>query len=68
MEQEVIYQPKYKSWVLIASAIAQMLSILVMFDVVTLTQSEALNVLVVAIMQVLVAFGLGNSPDKKNAY
>jgi hypothetical protein len=68
MEQGIVTQPKYKSPVLIASAIAQMLSILVMFDVVTLTQSEALNVLVVAIMQVLVAFGLGNSPDKQNAY
>ena len=55
-------QNRFKSPVVWAALIAQILSILVLLDVVSPTQSETINQVVAAVLQMLVAFGVLNNP------
>jgi uncharacterized membrane protein len=55
-------QNRFKSPVLWASLVAQILAILVLLDVIVPTQSETINAVVAAVLQMLVAFGVLNNP------
>jgi uncharacterized membrane protein len=58
---------RLSSPVLWGSLVAQLLSILVLFDVIKVTQSESINTVVAAFLQMLVAFGVLNNPtDRAN--
>ena len=61
-------QNRIKSPVLWAALIAQILSILVLLDVVSPTQSETINQVVAAVLQMLVAFGVLNNPENKTGF
>ena len=55
-------QNRFKSPVVWAAVVAQILSILVLLDVIAPTQSETINAVVAAVLQMLVAFGVLNNP------
>ena len=55
-------QNRFKSPVVWGAVIAQVLSILVLMEVINPTQSETINGVVVAVLQLLVAFGVLNNP------
>jgi uncharacterized membrane protein len=55
-------QNRFKSPVVWAAVVAQILSILVLLDVIAPTQSETINAVVTAVLQMLVAFGVLNNP------
>ena len=61
-------QNRLKSPVLWASLIAQVLSILVLLEVVKVTQGETINAVVGAVLQMLVAFGVLNDPTNKSGF
>lgn len=61
-------QNRLKSPVLWAALVAQILSILVLLDVVKLAQSETINAVVGAVLQMLVAFGVLNDPTVSNKF
>ena len=61
-------QNRIKSPVLWAALVAQILSILVLLDVVAPTQSETINQVVAAVLQMLVAFGVLNNPENKTGF
>jgi len=61
-------QNRIKSPVLWAALVAQILSILVLLDVVAPTQSETINAVVAAVLQMLVAFGVLNNPENKTGF
>ena len=61
-------QNRIKSPVLWAALVAQILSILVLLDVVAPTQSETINAVVTAVLQMLVAFGVLNSPTSADRF
>lgn len=55
-------QNRYKSYVLWAALGAQMLSMLVLLGVIDTAMSEAIEGVLVALLQLLVAFGVLNNP------
>jgi uncharacterized membrane protein len=55
-------QNRWKSPVVWAAVIAQILSILVLMDVINVSQSETINGVVVAVLQLLATFGILNNP------
>lgn len=55
-------QHRLKSPVFWSAVIAQMLSILVLFDVIDLNMSEAITNVVFALLELLVTFGILNNP------
>ncbi len=61
-------QNRLKSPVVWASIIAQLLSILVLLEVINPTQNETINAVVGAVLQMLTAFGVLNNPTDKNAF
>lgn len=61
-------QNRIKSPVLWAALVAQILSILVLLDVIAPTQSETINAVVAAVLQMLVAFGVLNNPENKTGF
>ena len=61
-------QKRIKSPVLWTALVAQILSILVLLDVVAPTQSETINQVVAAVLQMLVAFGVLNNPENKTGF
>lgn len=61
-------QNRIKSPVLWAALVAQVLSILVLLDVLAPTQSETINQVVAAVLQMLVAFGVLNNPENKTGF
>ena len=61
-------QNRIKSPVLWAALVAQILSILVLLDVIAPTQSETINAVVAAVLQMLVAFGVLNSPTSADKF
>ena len=61
-------QNRFKSPVLWAALVAQILSILVLLDVIAPTQSETINAVVTAVLQMLVAFGVLNSPTSADRF
>lgn len=61
-------QNRFKSPVVWAALVAQILSILVLLDVIAPTQSETINAVVTAVLQMLVAFGVLNNPENKTGF
>lgn len=61
-------QNRLKSPVLWASLVAQILSILVLLEVIVPTQSETINAVVGSVLQMLVAFGVLNSPTSADRF
>ena len=61
-------QNRIKSPVLWAALVAQILSILVLLDVIAPTQSETINAVVAAVLQMLVAFGVLNNPVAQDKF
>lgn len=60
-------QNRFKSPVLWASLAAQVLSMLVLLDVITLPMSDAIEGVVAALLQLLACFGVVNNPtDSKH--
>ncbi len=61
-------QNRWKSPVVWSALVAQALSILVLLEFITPTQSETLNAVIVAVLQALVAFGFLNNPQAKDSF
>lgn len=55
-------QNRFKSPVVWGAVIAQVLSILVLMEVINPSQSEVINGVVVAVLQLLATFGILNNP------
>lgn len=53
--------------VTIAAIVSQLLSILIVLEVITPSESETINTLITALLELLVTFGVLNNPtDTKN--
>ena len=61
-------QNRFKSPVVWGAVLAQILSILVLLEVINPTQSETINGVIVAVLQALVAFGALNDPTVSNKF
>ena len=68
MKGDIMEQNRIKSPVLWAALVAQILSILVLLDVIAPTQSETINAVVAAVLQMLVAFGVLNNPVAQDKF
>ena len=68
MKGEIMEQNRFKSPVVWAAVVAQILSILVLLDVIAPTQSETINAVVAAVLQMLVAFGVLNNPVAQDKF
>ena len=55
-------QNRLKSPVVWAAVIAQILTILIVLDVINVAQQDTINALVASVLQLLVAFGILNNP------
>ena len=61
-------QNRLKSPVVWAAVVAQILSILILMDVINVAQQEAINGVAVAVLQILTAFGLLNNPTTPDQF
>jgi len=61
-------QNRWTSPVLLASLAVQILSILVLTGAIDVSQSESINTVVGAVLQLLVAFGVLNNPTDKSSF
>jgi len=60
-------QNRFKSPVVWAAVVAQILTILIVLDVINVAQQETINQVVAAVLQLLIAFGVINNPrDAEN--
>ena len=60
-------QNRFKSPVVWAAVVAQILTILIVVDVINVAQQETINQVVAAVLQLLIAFGVINNPrDAEN--
>jgi len=55
-------QNRFKSPVVWAAVVAQILTILIVLDVINVAQQESINQVVAAVLQLLIAFGVLNNP------
>ena len=55
-------QNRFKSPVVWAAVVAQILTILIVLDVINVAQQESINQVVASVLQLLVAFGVLNNP------
>lgn len=61
-------QNRFKSPVVWAAVVAQILTILIVLDVINVSQQEAINAVVASVLQLLVAFGILNSPTSADRF
>lgn len=61
-------QNRWKSPVVWSALVVQVLSILVVLEVITPTQSETINGVIAAVLQALVVFGVLNNPQAKDSF
>jgi len=61
-------QNRWKSPVLWAAIVAQVLSILLMVKVIDITTSETINQVMGGVLQLGVLFGVLNNPTSKNSF
>ena len=61
-------QNRFKSPVVWAAVVAQILTILIVLDVINVSQQEAINAVVASVLQLLVAFGILNSPTNADKF
>ena len=62
MKEKSMEQNRLKSPVVWAAVIAQILTILIVLDVINVAQQDTINALVASVLQLLVAFGVLNNP------
>jgi phi LC3 family holin len=55
-------QNRFKSPVVWAAVVAQILTVLIVLDVINVAQQETINQVVAAVLQLLIAFGVINNP------
>ena len=55
-------QNRFKSPVVWAAVVAQILTVLIVLDVINVAQQESINQVVAAVLQLLIAFGVLNNP------
>ena len=60
-------QNRFKSPVVWASIVVQILSVLVLLDVITPTLSETVNTVIASVLQLLVVLGVLNNPTDPTA-
>lgn len=61
-------QNRFKSPVVWAAVVAQILTILIVLDVITVAQQESINQVVAAVLQLLIAFGVINNPTTQDKF
>lgn len=61
-------QNRLMSPVVWGTVIAQVLAILIALDVIDVTQSEVINNVIAAVLQLLVTFGILNNPTSENKF
>ena len=61
-------QNRFKSPVVWAAVVAQILTILIVVDVINVSQQEAINAVVASVLQLLVAFGVLNNPEVSDKF
>lgn len=61
-------QNRFKSPVVWAAVVAQILSILIVLDVINVAQQESINQVVAAVLQLLIAFGVLNNPTTPDKF
>ena len=61
-------QNRFQSPVVWAAVVAQVLSILILFDVINVAQQDTINAVVASVLQLLVAFGILNSPTSADRF
>ncbi len=61
-------QNRLKSPVVWAAVIAQILTILIVLDVINVAQQDTINALVASVLQLLVAFGILNNPVAQDKF
>lgn len=61
-------QSRFKSWVFWSSLAAQVVSLLVLFEVIPGERSETVNAAIAAILQAFVAFGILNNPTNRAGF
>ena len=61
-------QNRLKSPVVWAAVIAQILTILIVLDVINVVQQDTINALVASVLQLLVAFGILNNPVAQDKF
>jgi phi LC3 family holin len=61
-------QNRFKSPVVWAAVVAQILTILIVLDVITVAQQETINQVVAAVLQLLIAFGVINNPTAQDKF
>jgi phi LC3 family holin len=61
-------QNRFKSPVVWAAVVAQILTVLIVLDVITVAQQETINQVVAAVLQLLIAFGVINNPTTQDKF
>ena len=61
-------QNRFKSPVVWAAVVAQILTVLIVLDVINVAQQETINQVVAAVLQLLVAFGVINNPTAQDKF
>ena len=61
-------QNRFKSPVVWAAVVAQILTILIVLDVINVAQQETINQVVAAVLQLLIAFGVINNPTTQDKF
>lgn len=68
MKGDIMEQNRFKSPVVWAAVVAQILSILIVLDVINVAQQETINQVVAAVLQLLIAFGVINNPTTPDKF
>ena len=61
-------QSRFTSPVVWGTVLAQVLAILIALDVIDATQSDVINNVIVAVLQLCVTFGILNNPTAENRF
>ena len=61
-------QNRFKSPVVWAAVVAQILTIIIVLDVINVAQQETINQVVAAVLQLLIAFGVINNPTTQDKF
>ncbi|NCB75404.1 MAG: hypothetical protein EOM51_11800 [Clostridia bacterium] len=61
-------QNRFKSPVVWAAVVAQILTVLIVLDVINVAQQETINQVVAAVLQLLIAFGVINNPTTQDKF
>ena len=61
-------QNRFKSPVVWAAVVAQILTVLIVLDVINVAQQETINQVVAAVLQLLIAFGVVNNPTTQDKF